>query len=277
MVFPSNNSSSKIMQPADGSFDDPASFVSTELSFVRHRSMFTVLSCWADQIDSVFGHASPQWVAVGSFVIDQSFRRNFRNQATFDESFDQPDLVDVCRFRIDRERKATSVYKEHDLCSLATTSRSDLITPFFADENVPSANVSEQSTFPWSCSFSRSRRRTCSMIPFSVHRLNHRWHVDLEGKCFGKSFHLAPVRSTHRMPSRQSRGCTRGRPPWSPGGSHGNRSSMNSHCLSVSSNFESVLDPVVVTESWCPWDRVAMSASFRKPTTRNSYSNQSRF
>ena len=235
--------------------------------------MFSILSCRADQIDSACRHAGSQRVAVGRFVVNQSLWRNFRNQAAVNQAFDQFDLVDVCRFRVDRERKTPTIDKEHDLCSFPTTSRPDLSTPFFADENVPSANVSEQSNFPFSCSFSRSRRRTCSMIPFSVHRLNHRWHVDFEGKCFGKSFHLAPVRSTHKMPSRQSRGCTRGRPPASPGGSHGNRSSISFHCLSVSSKFESVLDPASATDSWCPWDRVAMSASFRKPTIRNSYSN----
>ena len=250
MVFPSNNSPAEVMQPADGSFHDPTSSVSAELSLVRHWSMFSILSCWTNQVDATLRHASSQRIAIGRFVVDQSFRKDVCNHPAFKKSFNQHHLVDVGRFRVNRERKASAIYKEHDLCPFATTSRPDLITPFFADENVPSANVSEQSTFPLSCSFSRSRRRTSSMTPVSVHRLNHRWHVDFEGKSFGKSFQRAPVLSTHRMPSRQSRGCTRGRPPSSPGGSHGNKSSINSHCLSVSSYFESVLDPVVGTASW---------------------------
>jgi hypothetical protein len=84
---------------------------------------------------------------------------------------------------------------------------------------------------------------------------------------------LVPL-STHEMPSRHSRGFTAGRPPSSPGGAQGNRSSMISHCPSVNSNVDSVLDPDSTTSSWWPWDRVVMSASFRRTTRRNSRSNR---
>jgi hypothetical protein len=58
-----------------------------------------------------------------------------------------------------------------------------------------------------------SRRHASSKIPRSIHSFSRRQHVQYEGNWCGKSFHRAPERSTHRMPSRQGRGATRGRPP----------------------------------------------------------------
>ena len=58
VVFPTHNGPSKVVQPTDGSFDDPATFVSTELSLIGHRSIFSSLSCGADQVDSFFDQAS---------------------------------------------------------------------------------------------------------------------------------------------------------------------------------------------------------------------------
>ena len=168
MVFPSNNSSSKVVEPADRAFHDPPTFVSTELPFVRHWTVLAILSRRTDEVDSLLLHAVTQRVTVTCFVINQPFRMVLSHQSVVHKTLDQPHFIDIGRFAVDRQRDPVCIDKKLDLGRLAATSWPNLFAPFFVDENVPSPNVSEQSIFPCSSSISRSCRCTCSMIPCSV-------------------------------------------------------------------------------------------------------------
>ena len=126
---------------------------------------------------------------------------------------------------------------------------------------------SDQSISPSESIFRSKRRHAFSNRPDSVHCLNRRWHVDFDGKQFGKSFHRAPVIRTQRMASKQARGSHRGRPPSFDGGFLGNRSLIKSLCLSVNCHscvLGSVLDPASLDRTGRTRDRSDMSArSFR--------------
>jgi hypothetical protein len=140
-----------------------------------------------------------------------------------------------------------TVGEHHDLGAFAALGLAHAFAPFFAEENVPSANDSSRLTFPFRSSARTKRAQAFSQMPAWVHSLSRRQQVAGEGKYFGKSFHRAPVRRTHRIPSTHRRGSTRGRPPLEDGGLWGNRSAINCHCSFVSSYSGSILDPAAGT------------------------------
>ena len=76
-----------------------------------------------------------------------------------------------------------------------------------------------------------------------------------EGYRSGRSFHRAPLRSTHRMPSKQRRSSTRLRPPFFEGFRFGMSGSILDHCSSVSSDawrlIERLLSISLVAASPC--------------------------
>ena len=80
-------------------------------------------------------------------------------------------------------------------------------------------------------------RHASSHTSCSCHCFNLRQQVAGEGYLSGKNRHAAPVRNTHRMPSRQARFDAHGRPRLSlrrfGSGSNG---AINSHCASVSNS-----------------------------------------
>jgi hypothetical protein len=113
---------------------------------------------------------------------------------------------------------------------------------------VPSAKPSSQSTWPCRSSNTTNRRQAWSHTPSSDHSAKRRQQVTYEGNDRGRSFHRAPLRSTHRMPSRQRRTSALGRPPRGSGLGALKRSEISDHCSSVScgcTRFESgsILDP----------------------------------
>jgi hypothetical protein len=170
--------------------------------------------------------------------------------------------------RVDAEGKTATVDEDHDLCPLAAFGLANLFAPFFAEANVPSAMDSSRSTRPWRSSFRSNRPHAFSQTPASVHFFRRRQQVVAEGYRSGKSLHRASLRRIQIIPSTQGRDATTGRPPLGPTGVSGNRSSINSHCSSVSSNSGSVLDPS--GGSTARRDRFVMSASFRLHSIRQT-------
>ncbi len=84
--------------------------------------------------------------------------------------------------------------------------------PFLAMTNVPSMWHSDKSKPPRSCRSSASACSTFSNTPERTHCWNLRWHVWYGGYLSGKSYHDAPVRSTHSMPFMTSRESFHGLP-----------------------------------------------------------------
>lgn len=224
------------VQPGDGPLDLPAASVATELSAVLRWRTDASLAVRADQFDIALSEPLTQWVAVGGAVVNQP-TRNMQREGRVQERLDQVDFSVVGRVDVNRQRQP-----------LAAAGRPNAIAPFFAEANVPSAKPSSQFSLPASSSFAASRSSAWSSSPLVVHSTNRRQQVGYDGKDFGRSFQRAPVRSTHRTPSKQARESILGRPPSGPGGGVGNKSSIKPHCSSLSSRGKqsdsgSVLDP----------------------------------
>jgi hypothetical protein len=116
--------------------------------------------------------------------------------------------------------------------------------PDFAGENVPSPIASSQRMPLSESSFPSSRFQAAANAPVRVHLLNRRQHVEGDGYRSGNSCHWEPVRRIQRIPSRQGRGSTGGRPPLGEAGGLASRSAIRSHCSSVINGLGGVRDPV---------------------------------
>jgi hypothetical protein len=153
-------------------------------------------------------------------------------------------------FDIDCKRQAGRIGEDHNLGSFATFGLANVITPFFAEANVPSANPSCQSIWPLLSSLRSKRFHALSNAPLPVHSTKRRQQVAYDGNLGGMSFQRAPLRSSHRMPSKQARGSAFGRPPWGLGRPLEKRSAISSQCSSLSSGCKSfvsgsILDPAL--------------------------------
>jgi hypothetical protein len=243
MVFVARDQATKVLQPSDRSLDLISSAVTPDFPTVLRRALHTASTMRTDKFNPTRRQPLTQRIAVGGFVVNQTLRLAMRD-AAINQPFDQIHFRNVGRFRVDSQRQTFAVDEQHDLRSLAALGVTNLGAPFFAGENVPSAIASSQLIFPRSSSCFKSRDQATAKTPDSVHCLNRRQHVVKEGNNFGKSFHRAPLRSSHRMPSRQARGGMRGRPPKRVGGFQGKRSSIRFHCSSVNCAFGSVLDAI---------------------------------
>src|SRR5271170_2366919 len=231
-----------VEQPTDRALDLPAPPVTPKCSPVLSRWAFASSAVGTDQFDAPLCQALPQGVAVRGSVVDQSLWASAQN-ALVQERFNQLNFSRTGAGDVDAQRRAAAIDEEHDLRPFAAFGLTDAKSPFFlAGANVPSAIVSSQQSDFIPSSRCKSRDHACWKMPASVHSLSRRQQVAGEGKCVGKSFQRAPLINTQRIPSRQGRGGTGGRPPACVISRTGKRSSIKSHCSSVSCGLGSVLD-----------------------------------
>ena len=130
------------------------------------------------------------------------------------------------------QRYTRAVCHHHPLCTLATFGFTHAEPPFLALAKLPSMNTSSQLSLPWASSAERKTRQILSQRSSSSQSRNRRQQVLALGYRSGRSRQRAPLRSTHKMPSKTSRSSARGRPNPVAAGSKG---WMISHCQSLSS------------------------------------------
>ena len=228
MVFVSHNEASEVMQPRDGSLDDPAVPVPPQFSTILSRPAFASFPVGTHEFCSALFEALSKPVRVSRFVVQQMIEHAFTDP-NIEQCFHRVDLGVVGGEREDRQRDAVTVNHQHQFAAFASFGLTYVKAPFFAGENVPSPAACDQcSNFRRSIR-RRSRRHASSQTPDSVHSRCRRWHVEGEGYRSGKSCHRAPFFRTQMMPSRHSRGVTRGRPPLGEGGGARNKSRMIAH------------------------------------------------
>ena len=240
-MFVTNDKSAEVLEPAVGALDLPSSLVPAERATVLRFGSLSVRPVRTDQLDAPRLQARSKRITVRGRIVDQSIQP-LPQLSMFEQRLDQLDVV--MRGAVDVGGKGSSarVNENHDFGSFAALGFADVGAPLFALENVPSARASSRSIFPRPSSCRRHRCQARWNTPDSVHSCNLRQQVAGDGNDLGKSCQRAPVRRIQRMPSRQGRGSTRGRPPAREGGSQGKRSAMRNHCSSVSCDLGSVLE-----------------------------------
>jgi len=257
VVLVSSNNPSKVLNPTDRSFYFPTPTVAAHFAPVLRGRFYPIGTVRADQVDTSTFQSGSQRITVGSHVVDQTTRFTSKHSC-FEKRFNQCDFVRTGAGSVNTNRETVAVGKNHDLGSLTSFGLANLFTPFFAEANVPSAKDSSWFTSPLRSSKSINRFQATCQIPDSVHCRCRRQQVVAEGKCLGRSFHRAPLRSIHRIPSTQPREAATGRPPLGPIGVSANRSEIKFHCSSVSSYLGSILDPA--SGSTASRDRFVMSS-----------------
>jgi hypothetical protein len=234
---------SKVLKPRIGAFYRPSTFVRLQLSPVLSRWLLSSFAVRANQLNSSRLQSFSQRIRICRTIIDQSVRQSCEHSMR-QHRFNQADFGRTGTIDRSSQGSSVAVNHGHHLCPFAALGFSYAIAPFFALVNIPSARAVFQSSSP---SPSNSRKQRCQAFwktPDLDHICNLRQQVGYDGNDFGKSFHRAPDRSTHKIPSRQGLGGTHGRPPARVGAVHGNKSSITDHCSSVSSVFGSILDAV---------------------------------
>ena len=245
VVFPACDQAMKPLQPTDRAFDFVAAFVSPQGATVLQRRLRAVLSVRADQLDASFGQRLTQPVGIGGLVVKKPLRPVSRAAMTLvHQRFDGVNFAHVGGGDECRKRQVIAVGQHKDVAAVPFATATDVLAPFFARTNEPSPIASSQS-MPRRCINSpSSRSHAARNTPERVQSRCLLQQVQGEGYRSGKSFHRAPVNSTHRTPSRHSRGGTQGRPPCGPTGGSGNRSAIRSHWESERYGLGAVLDPV---------------------------------
>jgi hypothetical protein len=128
-----------------------------------------------------------------------------------------------------------AVDHHHPLRAFAPLGFADAGPPFFAGAKLPSAKASDQSSWPWLSSWPRKARQALSQRSWSSQSRRRRQHVLGDGYCWGRSFQRAPLRSIHKMPSKQGRCGIGFGPPQGDALGSGKKGAIFSHCSSVSS------------------------------------------
>jgi hypothetical protein len=237
-----NQKSAEVAEPREGSLDLPASSVSPQFPAILQSGFGAVGPMRADQVDTPLFQAISQRIGVGSLVVNQPRRFAAGSSGAISRDgdatqrfLDERDFVGGGRVQEFSKRNTLAVDHHHPLRALAAFGFSDALTPFFAGAKEPSAKVSCQSSLPAASSSPRKLRQIVSHKSLSSQSRRRRQQVLEEGKSFDKSFHLAPLRSTQRIPSKHARLSAGGRPPRRERLGSGRNGRIFSHCESVSS------------------------------------------
>ena len=237
----------EVPEPRDGAFDLPPFLVPAQRTSVLPAGANAIAFVRRDLLDVSALQPLAQWVAVVRFVRDdplgvltrapgRTITHTYRAQRFFGER----DFHGAGRMDGKSQRNTLAVCQYHKLCALAALGFPDAQAPFFAGLNVPSRNASLQSSR--SCSFSsvKNARHIFSQTPWSVQRFKRRQQVLGLGYRSGRSCQRAPVRNTHKIPSKHGRLGVHCLPSLFNSGRCG---SIFSHCASVKYSVRLMVAP----------------------------------
>ena len=267
MILPSHHQPSKIAPPCEGALDLPSSLVAAQGASILGGWFLPIFPMGANQLNVSSRQSSPQRIGIGGLVVDQAGRifprsapAGARHRDLLQGRFNQPDFVLGRRVQVVSQRKTLAVCHHHPLRTLSAFGRADTGPPFLAGAKLPSANVSAQSSWPCSSSWPNNVRHAFSQMPCCSQRRNRRQHVLGEGYRSGRSFHRAPLRNTHKIPSNTGRLAIGLGPPLGDAFGSGNNGAICAHWLSVNSD---VWRDII----WPRWGEGKRAEQKRKNTT----------
>jgi hypothetical protein len=240
MIIISDHDSPVVGNPPEGALDDISSPVVIPEAIVLSIHIPMVLAMRNQQTDPSFFEPFSGRIAVVRLVCDHSLGScPWSSWASLGDSdlskslIKERDLSWRGRVGMASERNTLAIDQYHALCSLSPLGLPDCRAPFFAGKKLASTKTSSQSRMPSWSSSERKARHISLRMSSSYHSLNRRQHVDGCGYRSGRSFHLAPVFRTQRIPSNTNRSSALGRPPFLPPDCFGISGSIFRHCSSV--------------------------------------------
>jgi len=240
MILISDNDASVVGDPTESSFDCISSPVPIPEAVILSIDIAMVFSMRNKKIDASFPQKFASRVAVIGLVSDHSLGSGpWSSGSSFGDSDFSNNLIkesDLSRrgtVGMASERNTLAIDQYQALRSLAPLGLPDSCAPFFAGKKLASTNTSSHSRMPLWSNSERKARHMSLRTSSSYQSLRRRQQVDGCGYFFGRSFHLAPVLSIHRIPSKTKRSSAGGRPPLGFLGRWGISGSIFFHCSSV--------------------------------------------
>ena len=244
MVLPSDHQSSEVAPPGKSAFDLPSSLVAAQWTPILGRRLLAIPPVRTNQLDAPSGQSCSQRIGVSGFVVDQPiwiFPRTTssrsRDRYLLQRRLDQRDFRWRRRVQVVSQRNTRAVDHHHPLRTLSAFGFSDAAPPFFAGATLPSAKVSAQSSWPCSSSCLSRARQAFSQISCASQSRSRRQQVLGEGYRSGRSFQRAPLRNTHKIPSKTGRLGIGWGPPLGEAFGSGSNGAICTHWASVSSDW----------------------------------------
>jgi hypothetical protein len=253
-----HDEAAKVSQPGERPLDDPASAIAAQLPAVLMGRPLVAAPRWDNGLNTSPGQSSTQRIAVIPPIGDQPLGPLARpprlsgppDGDRVERLFEKGHLGWGSRLQVCSQRSTRAIDQNHPLCTLAPLGLPDLGPPFLAGMKEPSAKHSSQRIFSWSLSWAKNARQSFKSTPFSSHCCSRRQHVLGLPYRRGSSLHWAPVQRIHRMPSKQRRSATRGRPPRGDTFGWGSWMRMASHCSLVRPRHAMCCLHVFLGNSW---------------------------
>jgi len=238
-AFVASYQSSEVAEPCESSLYDPSPAIATQFPPILRFRFLAIDSMWRNKINSTFLQFLSKRITICRFVVDQSVwffsTTLLGNRDLVQRFFDERDFRGGRRAKVVSQRNTFAVDHHHPLRALAPLGFPDCVAPFLAGAKLPSMKHSLHFNCFRSSSWARYARQIFSHVPSSSQSLRRRQQVDGLGKSSGRSFHRAPVRRIHRIPSKTRRLSAQGRPPFFDFGGLGNNGSILRHILSLRS------------------------------------------
>lgn len=235
-----NHQAAEKTKPRDGTFDFPATPIAAQLATVRKRSVLLIAPIRRNQLHPQPSQSPPQGIAVIGLIGDHPWRALARptprtwNLHLLERGFGQRGFVPGCNFQENSQRNTLAINHQHPLGALAPLGFSHGQAPFFAGAKLPSMKTSSHCSKPRRSRSPSRVRQTSSKTPSSSQYCKRRQHVAALGYLGGRSRQGAPLRNTHKMPSKHARLSAQGRPrPSRRRLSLGKSGSNFFHCWSV--------------------------------------------
>lgn len=240
LSIPTDNKSAEVLQPCKSTLNHPSTLVSTQFTAILILLFLIITPIRAYQLNATLGQSLTKRVAVIASVSNYPFRLFSWSATTIsghcnliNSRLQQLYLTRRGRIEISTDRDSAAIDHHHPLRTFSAFGLSNTRAPFLAEAKLPSAKVSSHSSWLCSSSCDRNLRHISSQTPCCSHSCNLRQQVLDDGYQFGKSFHLAPLRSTQIIPSNTSLLPTGFRPPFGDCLYLGNSGSSFFHCSSV--------------------------------------------
>jgi hypothetical protein len=214
----------EVTQVSEGALDFPALTVAPQwASILQGHTSSTPMR--ADQFDPAKCEPLPEALRVVSAVADEPARAGAGTACSrawhlhcAQGFFRKGDFRGRGAKKSASQRNTRAVCHHHPLRTFAAFGFTHAEPPFLALAKLPSMKTSSQLSLPCSSSSQRKRRHRVSQTSSSSQSRSRRQHVLALGYFLGKSRQRAPLRSTHKMPSKTARSSARGRPKPRGGG-----------------------------------------------------------
>jgi hypothetical protein len=239
---PVHHQAAEIPQPGGGAFDLPAPSVTPQLPPLLPRRCDPVAPMGTDPRDAPPGQALAQRGRVTGVVTDHTLGVLARpswptaGHGHGGQGGSQPRHLGRGRRGQEVSQRKTSAADHHPPPrAFPPRGLAPLRAPFCAGAKRPSAQAAAHVSWPWASSRASKPRQAFSQPSCSSPSRRRRQQVLGEGDGGGKSFHRAPVRHIHKMPSKQRRLGVGLGPPRGDGLGSGHKGALLSHWASVSS------------------------------------------